>query len=726
MGKIVNNKKNKAKRKNKADPIGLGGVDVSEPILEPTPSLGNGDSIPALTKLFATEADDRAWAAAALANLVQDTPTRERLLTMNVVGLLIQALADEKLEILMEVAGGLRNLAVYGGEKICQEMYRKQIVPPLTAIIPKIGEVIGKIVNGTIGATEDEKYLERSGLALAEQVFGLMWTLSESCEGALKGFTEANVIPLLAELLNPELNLPCKLVQAAAQCLNPLTEDNVPAATYFKSNPKMLTYLIAFASGQVSQFNTWDDNRMSMRVLCAGILYNLRDAVVGDAEDADGKTATTMDMVDEEVNGEGGESAPKFQIQQIRESIFSAIAACMDYELSTAVARVAELANHEASSSSESMADEEEQHDEKSVSMKTEQLLSTVESHCGTLQLTLELLANVCSLDWKDEEVWEDMEDEGEDEAMDEDMDTIPADIALDEEPAPTTTNPLSNLITRADILTKLLKMSQDSLACSSASQNLEGPFRGLEAVQSCADLSEAVRNVSARALGAIGNVLDCLDDQWFVQNGGELVNQLWCWLQDVAGGVVAAAVDGSQNQAIALEFLESICGATLVLLKRLDTMKQMASIKVINENQVKTLVQICSIQKAAESLKVKCVASLGIIARRQGHIEANKVIGSLLMTILGDLSTGVEVVSEILNALFDIYADEAFDYDGPVFVQGNFLDRLKELYPTLRAKVKSTDKRKNRDVRERADEALMNLRAFIQYKEGEAKAKKR
>ena len=101
-----------------------------------------------------------------------------------------------------------------------------------------------------------------------------------------------------------------------------------------------------------------------------------------------------------------------------------------------------------------------------------------------------------------------------------------------------------------------------------------------------------------------------------------------------------------------------------------------------------------------------------------------------------------VEIIAEALNAIFDIYADAAFDYDLPVFVEGGFLEKLKGLYPGLRVKVgilgvclrskailigfdtqvKALDKRRNREVRESADEALLNLRAFIHYKEKERK----
>lgn len=47
-------------------------------------------------------------------------------------------------------------------------------------------------------------------------------------------------------------------------------------------------------------------------------------------------------------------------------------------------------------------------------------------------------------------------------------------------------------------------------------------------------------------------------------------------------------------------------------------------------------------------------------------------------------------------------------------------LEMLKTLLPILRARVKGVDKRRARDVRDRADEMILNLRAFVLYKQKE------
>lgn len=77
-----------------------------------------------------------------------------------------------------------------------------------------------------------------------------------------------------------------------------------------------------------------------------------------------------------------------------------------------------------------------------------------------------------------------------------------------------------------------------------------------------------------------------------------------------------------------------------------------------------------------------------------------------------------VGLKTEILNALFDIYADATFDYDTPVFIQGSYLSELKRALPLYKTSV--NDMKKQTIEFERADETLLNLIEFISYKESE------
>lgn len=63
-------------------------------------------------------------------------------------------------------------------------------------------------------------------------------------------------------------------------------------------------------------------------------------------------------------------------------------------------------------------------------------------------------------------------------------------------------------------------------------------------------------------------------------------------------------------------------------------------------------------------------------------------------MTLLNDKTTKPSVVVEALNLLFDVYSDAEFDYDLPVFVQGGFLNNLKQLFSSVRSMVRNSSPR--------------------------------
>ena len=76
-----------------------------------------------------------------------------------------------------------------------------------------------------------------------------------------------------------------------------------------------------------------------------------------------------------------------------------------------------------------------------------------------------------------------------------------------------------------------------------------------------------------------------------------------------------------------------------------------------------------------------------------------------------------IALLTELLNSVFDIYADGRFDYDRPSFVELDFLRRLEKVQNMVSSKVKGSSRGIDR---ERAEEALLNLGAFIQYKREE------
>ncbi|KAH8879660.1 hypothetical protein GQ53DRAFT_755741 [Thozetella sp. PMI_491] len=115
------------------------------------------------------------------------------------------------------------------------------------------------------------------------------------------------------------------------------------------------------------------------------------------------------------------------------------------------------------------------------------------------------------------------------------------------------------------------------------------------------------------------------------------------------------------------------------------------------------------------QSLGVKCVGVLGQLARDPAPLPLNRDIGVFLFTVLESPESPPADVVEAVNQVLDIYGDENLACD-EVFWKDNFLRHLQEALPNLRARAKGVDK-KTGELRQRFDEAVVNLTRFITYK---------
>ncbi|ORX66552.1 hypothetical protein DL89DRAFT_64795 [Linderina pennispora] len=126
----------------------------------------------------------------------------------------------------------------------------------------------------------------------------------------------------------------------------------------------------------------------------------------------------------------------------------------------------------------------------------------------------------------------------------------------------------------------------------------------------------------------------------------------------------------------------------------------------------IEGLVQICEFAPTSD-LRVRAVGALGNIARRQpGFVDLNRRIGAYLLENVivkpllqptKDPAAIAEPIVEALDLFFDIYSDMAYDYDEPVFVKGEFLARLRQVYLPAKKFAKTIDRRKHRELRSRA-----------------------
>lgn len=119
----------------------------------------------------------------------------------------------------------------------------------------------------------------------------------------------------------------------------------------------------------------------------------------------------------------------------------------------------------------------------------------------------------------------------------------------------------------------------------------------------------------------------------------------------------------------------------------------------------------------------------LGTVAQTIGNAEITRSISEFLLAQIGHFAKvenngkdpkAIEIAIESLNLIYDIFGDAEFDYDYPVFVEGDYISRLTQLEPHVKTCYKQIDKNKNAELKLRAEEAWTNLNRFIDYKKSE------
>lgn len=141
------------------------------------------------------------------------------------------------------------------------------------------------------------------------------------------------------------------------------------------------------------------------------------------------------------------------------------------------------------------------------------------------------------------------------------------------------------------------------------------------------------------------------------------------------------------------------------------------------------TALLLPDVQLASLEFILAAVGFLGTVAQVIGSVDATRDISEFLLGQIGFFvqeetfrkePAAVEIVVESLNAVYDVFGDAEYDYDYPVFVEGNYLGRLAELEPRVKALYKQIDKNKHGELKVKTEEAWTNLGRFIEYKNGE------
>ncbi|KAL1923083.1 uncharacterized protein VTP21DRAFT_9459 [Calcarisporiella thermophila] len=671
MGKVHRKKTNA--RKNPTGVPSISDLERASTELQ-IPAMREEDIVPVIQKLSSPDTSERAWAAACCSNLVQhNLATRRLLCSKGLIKLLIERLIDPP-EVLVEVTGTLRNLALIEHE-LCVEMYNKDIITPLQRLMVEISKTIKAVLDDAPISEKQENEARKLVWDLADNIISIFWSLSENSQKALSRLNKMDIVAYLMAFLSiiPNDKVPLRVSVTAAECLHTLTDDNKDGLTPFKQHPEYTNVLIGIVN------NTKNDEEYTLlRVLASGILLNIRHVIPStEVEDA-----TT-------------------EINKLVIPVLSPVLAC-DIQASAVMAeKISEQIPKEAVDLTKL----------KRVVSQEEKTLETIEMRLKALQFSLEFLADICSQSTENE--WDDQQENNEN-----------GDVMLDEDDRDEETMEDEDVETASEAITGKNDAVSEALKCHPIYRILSHEVvpqlvRLAEPFSIPSNLSptivEALNTVQLRALECLNNYLLTVAETpgrpWYKEHE-EDARRCWTWIFGVAANT------GVVREEIRTSMTEVLAGCLWTLARGLE-----AQVPITDE-QIQSL--ISGLTSGTSGSQARIIGTLGVIARRQGQIETNKMIGQLLLRIVHELppngTTSPECAIEALNAIYDVYGDAEYDYDLPVFVEGRFLDALRNSVLPVRAMMKSIDRRKQNELRLRADEALMNLRAFIKYKENERK----
>ncbi|KAF8336322.1 ARM repeat-containing protein [Cantharellus anzutake] len=663
MGKA--RKKKTARRHN---PIRVPDSHIPHGLAAAASTSTKKDSIPPVFHQIASaNATDRAFGCASVSNLIHNDPSTRRLLQgKGIIDVLIEKLSDPVEEVVVEASGALRNLGIDGGHEICAQMYNRNILASMTPYIPKISSAISTFL--TAPPTSMHRNLV---FQLAENLITLFWCLSETSNKALNAINNVGLMPFLMAFLEHRAQLPLALVNAAAQCIYVLSDDNastIEALRTGKSSfvPSLLSVVQSdFVTPVTTVKSSSETEAIMLRVLVCGILKNISPIP---------PKAT------------GGET-----LNLDKDIILPILTPLLNVSLGDASSVVEAISSHSKSKIPTHLQNTPGS-DHKS---PDEHELERIEAQLRTVQLALEILSGICASlpDFEDDpgdEAEFDIEDSGAGAQGNEDEDALHAGTPI-----------------------TLLSLSTPLLALI-APTPLSFPPPSLPSLHP--PTTSVLSAIHIVALECLNNLFVKVQGQGeeSVKKGAEGVwNAVWGSLGDVNGpgrpGLTFGnpAVLGTEKRGEAwlvavgaLWGLARVCRGTLVP----------------NAEQVQILMELCDIV-TEEKAKVQCIGTLGCIAQNPGSIEANKVVSQYLINIV---RTGErpEPTLQAVSEIIDIYSDEASAYDVN-FRQGNYLEILSERSGAVKKLVKSLNVKRpgGRKLRGWGEGVAINMRDFVRYR---------
>uniref|UniRef100_A0A7N8XGI6 HEAT repeat containing 3 n=1 Tax=Mastacembelus armatus TaxID=205130 RepID=A0A7N8XGI6_9TELE len=554
-------------------------------------------------QLQSPSADIREFACASISRVVQQSQTIPGFLQRDAVRRLGPMLLDSSLAVRETATGALRNLSACGGQEVCEDMVKHDVMTPLTALLR---ECCAGFESATMSMKDQKNVVED----VANEAVNLMWNLCENSSQALSVFNKAGLLDIVVQCLERHPHN-MELAISAAHCLHTVTEDN----------PELLCSMNAAVFGALENVLLSSQPVMAhtlLKSLAAGTLWNMKG------------------------------SLPAARQAQTINAIVATLSQCLDLDSGSLIIelRQAEEVRHRNTppvSDIEGQAiaeipveemDEEEEAPKKKQNVKAvkadndlsdllprgKEELREATALLTAQQTSLEIIVNMCCSDDPSDDEWEE-------ESSSDESDNGPDGLCDG------VSNLMSPLCLSAEVQGSLISHSIPEKANTCLLQKVIFFFR--------------MQRVQSRALTCLHSILSTMDAESL---GGPTALQ-------GAAQHLSMLVFGTAEIPKDEEFLEAVISAMRSLL-------QMMASK--NISQCMTPQQLMSLSEAATrcdvvSVRVNAVAILGItgstLAREKGTAETLQMIGKALLEV-ATRDADLVVNGEALDALLDVFAD--------------------------------------------------------------------
>ncbi|KAK9324837.1 hypothetical protein V1517DRAFT_351128 [Lipomyces orientalis] len=572
-------------------------------------------AIPLIKKLSSVNPKDRALAASAIANLIENPVVRRALLKERLVQTIIeQSLTDSSEEVVVEGFGVLRNLALEEGYDVCVFLWRRDILAVASSYL-------GKIRTG-IASLEHSSAAQKTLLFnLIDNILSLLTSLGGSsddiCESIVSRFPD---LPIFVLDILANSSIPDFVKVIAAENLYVLTESN---ATYIDKV-------------QGSGFTLDAKLSVPVQMYMSGVEYNVFET---------SRTAS-IDLLD--IVRSVNECLRAIDVREV----FKVLQPTMVDGIVKSTA-----------------------YDEK---------YRAAQSSLASVQVGLELLTEVSEALVTKQHGRQDLVTEPDEDIDDNDDDRDQMDIIEDDREIPTEGETIGGV---------------------------DDPVVGLllEALLPVVIALLEFEELRSRSLQALNNMTWTFNSQlphWGISKAHSLWRRIFTLLS-------SADLD-----------LDSRTSSVGVLWACAKSTPLFAP--EINISDVRWL--ITAIKQAGEApealeYKVRMVGLLGTLAIPHVDMDVTKEVSIFLLTqVLAVQNNHPQMVIEALDSIYDIFGDKTYPFDHEIFIKGEFLNHLTNVQPQIKQMAKNIDRRKNLQLRTKADEVVVNLQRFIAYKINERK----